>query len=347
MDEKVEFTRKYDEAMTKVVKPTILVCGYTGAGKTTLIQSICGKDTVPDDQIGHGKPMTQEFAQYRNDFINLWDSKGLEPGDREAAFLKNTASLISRLQNDPDPLNHIHLVWYTIQGPGARVTATDIQLIQSVFSNVIVVITKNGITKPQQREAITSELISNGVNPSAVIPVSEDDPDSLQELVSASLRMLPDAYREAFRSAQLIDLSSKKVKAQGIIHSAAAAAAAAGGFNPIPISDAVFITPIQFGMIAGLALVYGLPSNVVKAASAPLVTQVVGITTASSLAKIWPGLGGFIQAGVASLLTEAVGQWVASWMVRCCEARIKGNAIPDFVMPLADLVQLLPTKKLL
>jgi uncharacterized protein (DUF697 family)/GTP-binding protein EngB required for normal cell division len=346
MDNNADFRQKYEEAKAKNAKPTILVCGYTGSGKTSLIQCICGRDTVPDNQIGHGKPMTQNFMQYRNEFINLWDSRGLEPGDQEIAFLKNTESLILRLQADHEPLNHIHLVWYTIQGPGARVTATDIQLIKNVFSNVIVVITKSDITKPQQQEAITSELVANGIKPSAIISVSEDDPDALQNLVAESSRLLPEAYKEAFCSAQLIDLSSKKIKAQAVIHSAAVSASAAGGLNPIPISDAVFITPIQFGMIAGLAVIYGMPSEAVKAAAAPLVTQVVGVMTASSLVKIWPGFGGFIQAGVALSLTEAIGQWVALWMVRCCEARIKGHPIPDFDMPLAGIAQLLPTKKL-
>ncbi len=118
VDAKGTFEQKYAEEMGKVVKPTILVCGYTGAGKTSLIQAICGKDTVPDDRIGHGKAMTQEFFQYRNSFINLWDSKGLEPGAREAEFLNNCRALVSRLQNDPDHRNHIHLVWYVVQGPG-------------------------------------------------------------------------------------------------------------------------------------------------------------------------------------------------------------------------------------
>ena len=113
---------------------------------------------------------------------NLWDSKGLEPGAREATFLQSVKALVgleagageatflqsmkalvSRLQGDPDPRNHIHLVWYTIQGPGARVTATDHELIEKVFPNVIVVITKNDITKPIQRESIIAELVSKGV----------------------------------------------------------------------------------------------------------------------------------------------------------------------------------------
>ena len=345
MSEETDFQQKYIEELAKVVKPTILICGYTGAGKTSLIQSICGKDTVPDDHVGHGKPMTQEFVQYKNDFVNLWDSKGLEPGDREAEFLKNTSSLISRLRNDPDHRNHVHLVWYVIQGPGARVTETDVQLIQSVFLNVIVVITKNDITKPRQREAITEELVNNGVDPSAIVPVSEDDTDTHRELVALSLRMLPEAYKEAFRSAQLVDLASKKTKAQAIIHGAAVSAGAAGGLNPFPVSDAVLITPIQLSMVMGLAMVYGMRAETVKAATGPLFAQVVGIMTVSNLIKLFPLLGNFIQAGVASSLTEAIGQLSARWMIQCCEARIKGQPEPEFELPFEGLAQLIRTQK--
>jgi uncharacterized protein (DUF697 family)/ethanolamine utilization protein EutP (predicted NTPase) len=339
------FRQKHEEAMAKVVKPTILVCGYTGAGKTSLIQAICGKDTVPDDRIGHGKPMTREFVQYRNDFINLWDSRGLEPGDREAEFLRHTRSLVTRLQADPDAGNHVHLVWYVIQGPGARVTATDLELIRSVFTNVIVVITKNDVTRPKQREAITAELLKQGVSPSAIVAVSEEDPESLRELVAVSLRMLPESYKDAFRSAQLVDLSSKKGRAQAVIHAAAALAAAAGGLNPLPLSDAALITPIQYGMIAGLAVVYGLPAEGVKAGAAPLVAQVAGVMAAGGLSKLIPGLGGVIQAGVASALTEVLGQLVDGWMVRCCAARIKGESLPEFHLPMERLAQLLKAHK--
>jgi uncharacterized protein (DUF697 family)/ethanolamine utilization protein EutP (predicted NTPase) len=344
VDAKAIFDQKYAEEISKVVKPTILVCGYCGAGKTSLIQAILGKDTVPDERIGHGKPMTQEFVQYRNPFINLWDSKGLEPGDREAEFLKNTKGLVSRLQADPDARNHIHLVWYTIQGPGARVTGTDKELIRKVFSNVIVVITKNDSTRSNQREAITKELIGCGVAPENIVPVSENDHESLRKLVALSMRLLPAAYRDAFRSAQMIDLGSKRAKAQVLIHGAATSAAAAGAI-PIPFADAFIITPIQFTMIAGLAVVYGLPAEWAKAAAAPIVAETAGVMAASSLTKLLPGFGSVIQAGVAFALTEVIGQLVDGWMFHCCEARIKGQPMPDFHLPATDLAQMLIAHK--
>lgn len=334
------FAQKYAEAMGQVVKPTILVCGYTGSGKTTLIQAICGKDTVPDDRIGHGKPMTQAFIQYRNAFINLWDSKGLEPGEQEATFLQNTQGLVAHLQADPDPRNHIHLVWYTIQGPGARVTATDLALIRNVFPNVIVVITKADITRPQQHAAIRAELLHNGVSSEQIVAVAEDDTVSLQALVTLTMQSLPQAYRDAFLSAQLVDLASKQARAQSVIHSAAASAAAIGAV-PIPFSDALLITPIQFTMIAALAVVYGLPTEGVRVSATPFIAEVVGVMSASSLTKLVPGFGSVIQSGMAFALTEVIGQLVGNWMARCCAARVQGQPMPPFQLPLEDVGQLL------
>jgi len=252
--------------------------------------------------------------------------------------------MVSRLQDDPDHRNHIHLVWYVVQGPGARVTATDVELIRHVFPNVIVVITKNDITRPQQREAMSAELVRSGVTQSNIVPVSEGHHESLRALVALSMRLLPEAYRDAFCSAQSIDLGSKKVKAQVVIQSAAASAAIAGAI-PIPFSDAIIITAIQFSMTAGLAVVYGLPAEAIRAAAAPLLAQVAGVMAASSLTKLFPGLGSLIQAGVAFTLTEVIGQLVDSWMIRCYEARIKGLPLPDFQLPLESLAQMVRTHK--
>jgi uncharacterized protein (DUF697 family)/ethanolamine utilization protein EutP (predicted NTPase) len=339
MDVYAEFQEQYAEQMRNVVKPTILVCGYTGTGKSSLIQAVCGKDTVPDDRIGHGKPMTQSFTQYHNDFVNLWDSRGFEPGDREADFLETTRALVGRLQEDRDPRNHIHLVWYTIQGPGARVTPVDIELIRAVFSNVIVCITKNDITRPQQSAAIAAALVESGVAAESIVPVSDEDPASLRKLIDRSMELLPAAYQDAFSAAQIIDLDRKKWKAQAVIHSAATAAAAAA-LNPLPFSDAALITPIQVGLIASLAVVYGLPTQAVKMSLAPLVAQVAGVLTASSLTKFFPFFGSIIESGVAFALTEVIGQLADAFMVKCYRAKVAGEPLPSFQLPMATLAQL-------
>ncbi len=121
----------------------------------------------------------------------------------------------------------------------------------------------------------------------------------------------------------------------------AAAAAAAAGAIPLPFSDALIITPIQLSMIAGLAVVYGLSVEAVKAAAAPLVAEVAGVLAVGSLTKLLPGFGSVIQTGVAFALTEGIGLLVNSWMIRCCEARMKGQPLPDFHLPLESLAEML------
>src|SRR5262245_37352591 len=103
---------------------------------------------------------------------------------------------------------------------------------------------------------------------------------------------------------------------------------------------------MQLTMVAGLALVYGVPAEVVRVALAPLVAEVAGVMTASSLSKLLPGWGGLVQAAVALALTEAVGQLADRCLCSCCEARMRGEPAPAFALPLAELAEFLKRAKL-
>src|SRR5437773_3319593 len=151
-DPEKDFAKEYEERRAHQKRPTILVAGYTGAGKTTLLQAICGKDVVPDSRVGAGLPQTQDYDFYESALIRFWDSKGLEPGDSEKGFIERTKGFVRKLQDDANVDNHLHLVWYTIQGRGARVTPCDLRLIKEIFPNVMVLLTKADITKRKQQK---------------------------------------------------------------------------------------------------------------------------------------------------------------------------------------------------
>jgi len=329
---KQSYNEVFKEEKSKIKKPNILICGYTGVGKTTIAQLIFGKDIVSDDKISDGKPGTMGYIHYENDFISLWDSQGFELGHKEEEFLDKTRQFIRRRQDNPDIDQHIHLIWYCIQGVGARVTTCDIDLINKIFNpkDVIVLITKSDITKPVQKESMEKELIKNGVAKDRIISVSENDKHSLSNLIELSLAVLPEAYHDAFVSAQHVDLEKKKKRAGTIIHTTAVAAGAAGAI-PIPFSDAAIITPIQYGMVAGLAVNYGILSKDVTAlVGGPIITEIVGTLTASSLITLIPGIGSVIQAGVAFALTEALGHIVDNYLIKCAEAKINNQPMPTF-----------------
>lgn len=337
-DFKKDFNSKFAEARKQFGKrPNILVCGYTGSGKSSLLRAVLG-DIVPKDAIGDGKPKTMGYDYYENDMVRVWDSKGLELGETEDEFTEETRQFIRERQNDSDVDNHIHLVWYTIQGPGARVTECDKNLIRRIFNpdNVIVVITKDDITRDNQRQALRDTLMEAGVPAERILCASDEEGGSrgCKELMELSYYMLPEAYRDAFVDAQRVDreakiaaVHDKEGKAWGIIGTAATAATTIGAV-PIPFSDAALLVPLQVGMIGTLAGLYGLRQEVIKQSALPFVAKLVGVFTATTLLKLIPGLGSAINATVAGSLTGAMGLFVKKNFVECAIAKIEGRPEP-------------------
>ncbi len=338
-DVKKEFNSKYEEARARFGKrPNILVCGYTGSGKSSLVKAILG-DVVPDSAIGDGAPRTMGYDCYENDLVKIWDSKGLELGETEESFTEETRRFVRSRQDDPDVDNHIHLVWYTIQGPGARVTDCDKNLIKNIFStkNVIVVVTKSDITRPNQKTALQQVIMESGVPADRIIFTCDEEGGSLgcKDLMNLSYAMLPDAYKDAFMEAQRIDREAKiravrdKAGKAGAIIATATTAAAGAAAVPIPLSDAAVIVPIQVTMIASLAGLYGLREEAVKQSALPFVARLAGVFLATSLLKLIPGLGSAVNATVAAALTGAMGLYVKSNFEESAIAKIEGRPAPD------------------
>ncbi|MDO5553362.1 MAG: 50S ribosome-binding GTPase [Planctomycetia bacterium] len=337
------FLQQYNEVKQKFVqkRPNILVCGYTGSGKSSLLQAILGDEIVPDDKIGSGSPRTPGFDKYENNKICIWDSKGLNPGETEEEFTATTREFIRRQQSNTEDLdNHIHLVWYTIQGSGGRVTDCDTNLIKNVFSpdNVIVVITKRDLMRPRQLDDLLDVLKQAGIPESRIIATCDKEGGSIgcRELVDLTHQMLPEAYKAAWISAQQVNLEmqlqavrDKRSLAKKIITTATATASGIG-LIPIPLSDATLLLPTQMGMIAGLAALYEMDRAVLGNIVLPFVTQCAGIVTATSLTKLIPGLGSLINAGVAGTLTGAMGFFVMTNFEDIAMKRIKHEPVPEF-----------------
>jgi len=351
-----EFNAKFKEAQVKkrqtIKRPNILVCGYTGCGKSSLAKAILG-DAVPDSAVGgEGRPKTMDYDCYESDEIRIWDSRGLELGETEAAFTEITKKFIRERQGDPNVDNHIHIVWYALQGPGARVTDCDINLIKNIFlvDHLAAVITKKDITRPAQLEALTKRLVEDaGLPPERIVATSDAEGglDGCEELVQLSYKMLPAAYKGAFAEAQRIDkelriqaLNDKRTQATAIIVSGTGAAAAIGAV-PIPFSDAALLIPTQLGMIASLAVLYGLSTEAVEVAVLPFLLRLAGMYTATSLLKLIPGVGSAVNASVAGVLTGATGWYVQSHFYDIALAKINGEPLPKLIFDFSIIKQLI------
>jgi ethanolamine utilization protein EutP (predicted NTPase) len=183
-------------------RPTVLVLGPTGAGKTSLLQAVFGEEPVPEERIGHGRPATKSFDWYQAGALSIVDSKGLEPADY-LAFRQGVDDFIRAASRDPHLDRHVHVVWYAIPGPGARVTAADLHTILGVSPQTVVPITKSDITRPDQLADLVSALRAGGVPDNSIVPCSVGDRRSIEALLGTTEALFDAGLRRVVRVAGL------------------------------------------------------------------------------------------------------------------------------------------------
>ena len=333
---KAEFERNVSEAEQLCKRPNILVAGYTGSGKTSLIRTILGSELVPAEGIDNSRPCRIEFDCYENEDIRLWDSRGLELGEKEADFREKMKEFIAERQNEPKVEDHIHLVWYLIQGNGARVTDCDLALLKEIFTpgNVIVLISKKDITKTEQAEAIRKTLTKAGIPQEHIVEVSDTEGEAIgcRELVALSRRMLPDAYRDAFLAAQQIDrearalrIAEKSDTARAIVRNAVSEAGKVAEV-PIALSENCLLLPVGIAMAAKLASLYGLRDRQVHTDAATFVKSV-----AAAVPELfpWRESSETIDSASAEILMESLGTYLRNSFEAHVLAKIKGTPLPS------------------
>lgn len=170
----------------------MLVCGKTGIGKTSLIQAVTGRETVPDSAIGTGMPVTHGFTPYETEAATFVDAEGMEPGTTVAdyiAFLKG--ELLERLATGKSE-NVITNVWYCVDGPGARVQDADREIVKAFGEKVILVVTKSEIMRKSQFETMNA-AVSSLVPESRIVMVSSETKSGLDQLISRTKTMITSA----------------------------------------------------------------------------------------------------------------------------------------------------------
>lgn len=352
-----EAFNKIEKELNNMDKVNILIVGKTGAGKSTLINSVFRAQMA---ETGIGRPVTQHLKKISKEGIpvNLYDTKGLELSETVQAEIKKEILDEIKRCNDlciksdsKDEL--IHTCWYCIDGSVRRCEETDIEWINDIALKVpvIVVVTK-GFPKKDARE-FKKKIENLNLNCRAIVPVlaekyedrdEEDEDDEvviipsygLDKLVEVTLEVLPDGVRKAFNNAQKVSLD-KKVSAARKWVTGYAATTGAIGASPIPFSDAPLLVGAQLSMLAHVTAIFGL--SVEKAVLTAIISSVAGVsgttlggkTLVSNLLKMIPGVGtvtgGAISASVASMMTIALGLAYISVLKYIVEEENKGNEV--------------------
>jgi uncharacterized protein (DUF697 family) len=342
------FETAYDQALSDLGRFNLAIFGKTGVGKSTLINAIFGGEVA---RTGTGRPVTlkTQYFEHPSGIFGVYDSEGIEVGQEGDEILARFHDLIASKRKRPLE-EQIHVIWYCVRAADLRFEDAQAEFVEALAREglpVVFVLTqvhrRDGEVHPSALALADSVLERR-------LPLAPDNrvfftmalPDTwggweafgLQELLDATFRVAPEGVANALTAAQTIDLARKAARARIYVKGAALSAAAAGA-TPIPFSDAALLVPIQTGLMAKIAAIFGL--GVRKGALGTLAGAAFaggGVTNAgryivTNLLKFVPGANvaaGTIRAGVASALTYAVGE---AWIAVCTQLHKLGPAAAE------------------
>lgn len=337
------------EITENILQPNIIVCGKTGVGKSTLINSIFREDLA---QTGIGSPVTQHLQKIKDDEVpvTLYDTKGLELSEKvQKEIREEIIEVVNESRMSGEETEYIHTIWYCISALSNRLEPLEEELIRELASSVevpvILVLTQsmqNDMTKNFEKSIINMNLpVSNVISVMAQdYKVIEGCPPipvhGLDKLVEVTYKVLPEAVQKGFINAQKVNIAAKERTARKYANAYIASTFVAG-FSPIPCSDAPILVSMQTVMLANITAIFGLPLD--KGFITTVVSTIVGSGSAtlagkfivSNLLKHIPGVGtlvgGAISGVTATLLTASMARAYIAFMKMVMEANNRDEII--------------------
>ena len=326
------FQEAFGKRQSEVGRFNLAIFGKTGVGKSTLINAIFGEDVA---KTGIGEPVTtaNRLHVHRSGTLGIFDTIGLEIGKDSRDIISDLREYVHATRQEPLE-DQIHVAWYCVRFADRRFEDAEADFIKEVRElgiPVVLVMTqapmRQGTLHP---DSITfaSEIdgrrlpVADGhifATMASPDPFLGSEAHGLLDVLDVTFRVAPEGVASALDAAQRVDMKRKDRDALETIWAATTAAGAAGAV-PIPFSDAAVLVPIQLGMMAAIAVTYGVEVDRATTAAIAATTAASsgGRILAGSLLKLLPGLGsavgGAINGAVAATLTFSMG---AAWASVC------------------------------
>jgi len=298
--------------------PNILICGKTGAGKTSLIQAVTHYGTVPESAIGDAEPTTKGFNVYKTEIVNFIDAEGIEPGQPVESYTNFImGEVVNRLDSNKAE-NLIHAIWYCVDGSGARVQAGDAEIIAHFNDKALIVVTKGETMRKEQTDKMMQSLLDI-VERERIVIVSSHIKQGLKQLLDkvepmaetslvqgvTELEEFRSRWKNYYQNMQLKSQAEAEAKADVYIEYASVRAACFA-MIPLPIADVIPLVWNEVYMIGKLADVYGIKTF------KPMLLALSWVAAASTVGKFIASFIPFLGILIAAGITYGVGQMVKS-----------------------------------
>lgn len=180
------------------IKACVLVCGFTGTGKTTIAQRLCGRNIVPDSSIGNASQTTLDFVFYVGKQINIWDSKGYVPRDTYSSYESKLIDFAQKQNTEGNFCNCPQVVWICISGAGGRITEMDYHLVSTLNNKlpVVVIITKHESMRKPQVSSMLDNLLKKGIAKENITFISSVTLEGYQYLIDRTKQLLPEGQEK-------------------------------------------------------------------------------------------------------------------------------------------------------
>ncbi|MBR1704955.1 MAG: 50S ribosome-binding GTPase [Clostridia bacterium] len=310
----------------------IIVVGKTGAGKSTLINSVFREELAAE---GMGKPVTNHMSKITKEGfpLNIYDTRGFELGrDAQIEVRNEIIDTIKEGVKTKDVNKAIHCIWYCVNTATNRIEPEEIDWLrefakENAMTNVPVIVVLTQSFSKKNAQALRKLVLDEKLDVLQVVPVLAKDYEidedyiakayGLDVLIQVMAEALPDELLSTLLNVQRASLDLKRYYARTAV-AAATSAAFGEGFMPVPFADSALLIPTQIAMIGSITAIFGLEVNksiLVTFAGAMLGTSgatLAGKAISSSLMKLIPGagtvLGGTISGSTAAVITTTLGE---------------------------------------
>lgn len=328
-----------------VKKPGILLCGATGAGKSSLINHLFGMEVADS---GSGKNVTDRISRYEPEKypVVLYDTAGYEMGEkRQEKFYKDVIGFVKKSNGSGDVKKQIHQVWYCISAATKRITPMDLAAIGALSgqAEVCVVLTQIDAATVSElnemKKTLAERLPDTDVFRVSLDPrVPERDMD-WDEMLQWSVDHLDSGLKLAMAEALGQELLVKRMEADKLISRYLVAAGGAVAM-PLPMTDSAALIAIQTAMATHLFNYWGIDrgTDKIKEIFVNVVVANAGRIMSRTLLKLIPGVGSvatvLINGSVATTFTWAFGKAINEICYKAARLLAKGQKV-DFTAAFA------------